>query len=119
VLAVVVDVVVDVGGDRLDLGEFVAGRRQRLQRPPLQFLEQVAAAGGLAPELVLIDLGRLAAEGLVELAAAEEATVAQRGKNLPLGDQDTGLNGCLGVSLRLQVVPSDRDCLRSPIRSTR
>ena len=92
VVAVNLDVVVDVdAGDRpLAVDERLG--RQRPQRGPVQSLEELAAAGAVQAHGPRVQVGEELGDAGVEGRQGEEGLVAQPREDPPFGDQHAGLD---------------------------
>ena len=89
------DVVVDVGGDLLPLGEAVGGLRQRCHHVALELVEQLPTARRLAPERSSVHELELGPDRLVRLGEAEKAPVPKRRQHPALADEHARLDGRL------------------------
>ena len=93
VVAVDVDVVVDVDDRRLPLGEFVARGRQRLHRRPVDGLEDARREPWSFLNGRVLRSTSNVADGGVELFEAEELAIAQPRQNPALGQEHARLDG--------------------------
>ena len=90
-MAVKLDVVVDVDAGGLPLTVAVTLAGQRLQRGPVQHVEQRLARTFLLAEGPRIEPGQQFTDGFVDLAQGEERPLSQRHQNPTFDDQHTGL----------------------------
>src|SRR5439155_2114970 len=93
VVAVDVDVVVDVDDRRLPLGVLVAGGRQRLHPRAVDGVEGALPRAGQFLERTLIEIDEQSTDSGVELFEREELAIAQPRQNPSLGQEYARLYG--------------------------
>jgi hypothetical protein len=93
VVALVLDVVVDVDLDRLDLDEAVGVARQRPEGGFVQLFEGLAAVAWQLFEGLVVEFLEQRADTLIQLSQCEEAVVAKTGEDPALDElyPDLGL----------------------------
>ena len=94
------DMIIEPGAPYPPLGIDVRLRGQRLERRPVQFLEELLAGDAEpAQRTAPVDIGKHLPDGLVQLRKAVERPVAQAAQEVALDDQNAGLH--LGLVARL------------------
>ena len=94
------DVVIDVHATRLPGRQLVPRARQRLQRGPIDLLEERAPTDPEAlhrPQVDRVDLG---ADRGIEVGEGEEGLMSEGGEDPPLGDLASTLGLSVGVATR-------------------
>ena len=91
-MAVDVDMVVEVDPAQPPLGVFVGLRRQRLERRPVEFEQEVAAAHPKTAHRPCVEVGDQQRDRLVERGQREEAPMAQTGQDPALDHQHRHLD---------------------------
>jgi len=92
VMAVDLEVVIDADLRHLPGGELVESIRKRLQRRPVQALEQAATASRQLLEGAVIEPGESFGDDRIRLGDREEGEVADAGQDPALGHQHPGLD---------------------------
>ena len=92
VMAVDLEVVIDADLRHLPDAELVGPIRKRLQRRPIQALEQTVAASRQLLEGAVIEPGKPFGDDRIRLGEGEEGEVADAGQDPALGDQDPGFD---------------------------
>ena len=94
------DVVVEVDPDLLPCGQFVVGRRERLELGPVPEVEEFPPRLPVLPHDPVVQLGKLLGHGRVEFFKGEEPPVPQGGQDpsLDVLDRHLGLGLVPGFS---------------------
>jgi hypothetical protein len=83
------DVAIDVGADELPLRVDEGRRRQRPERGPIPALEQLAAAGAVAPHAPCVEIREQVRDPRIEGGEGEQRLVTEAGEDPPFGDLNT------------------------------
>ena len=120
VMALDLDVVVDMDPRLFPLGVFVGLDRQGAQRRLVQLLKQGAPAARQFPEGAVVERLKQGPDGAVQLGQGEALTVAQRSQDPALHhlDPDLGLRFLISHQMLVVRMTVQPESLRLPTRST-